>query len=334
MATYVYGQITYTNNGAQTKKLLIQFNAGVVKYYTHANFQSFTNVDGNNAAYNAVTYLPNTQPGLSLTSNNLAQLIANGITSDTISTNVSLEFWQIVTSANDAVQINRDLIATSFSGVNFSNVNFTNCRFNIGVANNSTFNNACNFTDANLTNVNLSNAVIASNLTRANLTSANLTSANLTSANLTSANLTSADLTSANLTNTNFFMVTLANAIITNVDFSSALNILSLTGLNVANGIPVTNTANAAKFPPYTSIIQTGGNKIAIQVPVTVDSGLASGALTSINSPSASIPEGPISINTTSTIIANAGIDGNIGRLIPLNVLKLARAAGCVINIQ
>ena len=302
MSTYVYGKLTYTNNGTQTKYVLVQFTGGVVKYYQNNSFVSFTSVDGAGTDYNAVTYLPNTQAGLLLANGNLAQLIANDITGNTNSTTVTLEFWQIVTATNNVVQVARDAVPTTFSGVNFTNIDFTNCRFNIDATNKTTFNNTCNFTGANLSNVNLSNAVINANTV---------------------------------LTNTNFYMVNLSSATITGVDFSQALNILSLTNLNVNGGITVTNTGSSAVFPPYTSIVQTATN-ISIQVPVTVDESLAGGSLTATASPSDFIPAGSITINTTTNVINNLpnGVNGNIGRLIPLNVLKLARAVGAVVNIQ
>ena len=195
--------------------------------------------------------------------------------------------------------------ATTYTGISFKNKNLTLCKFNNGSSAISAATTKANFLNCSFAGATLPIALNYSSFAGCNMTGATLTGANLQGA-----------------------------------DFSNATGLLALTF--PVTGEATNNSLNIT-LPSFSAIVKetNGGNpnrRLTYTVPTptttNIDSSLAGGALTATGSPSASIPAGAITINTTTSAISNANIGGNVGRLIPLNVLKLARAVGAVVNIQ
>ena len=302
--TYVYGKLVYDTNGGGAGGetiiyVIIKFagitGAGSAKFSDTA-LPNFTNYTTGH------TNLP------AYNTNNLALLCANQHSTDANNTVAAgaLELWQIITSATLTPATNATG-TTHFQNVNFAGVNFTNCVFNNGNTANPTANPVVAVL-TNFTNCSFDGATLAVSLKYSTFAGCNMAGATLTGANLQGA------------------------------DFSNAKNTLAIAGL--AAGLNVDNQQNNSALitlPDFSPIVISNNSKtLTYTAPtaVTVDASLAGGALTAVASPSGSIPAGVITINTTTNVITNANVGGNIGRLIPLNVLKLARAVNCVLNIQ
>jgi hypothetical protein len=316
--TYVYVKINYRlTANPQTpgsKEAILYFSAdGNVAYYTNAGaIGTFANVNGGedtNDDYNQVEYTTMTNNGLTALSTELSSdtnLVPNN------NTFLNITLLQIITSTT-VVKANDATGTTHFQNVNFAGVDFTDCLFNAGTSAANIAAVKTNFTNCSFVGATLPCEVKYSTFDRCNMAGAILRGATLIGVDLTKST----------------GLPLLARAV---ADVADANNVrtISLTdggGVNLMLpafcGITVNTGAN-----PDTLAITLAGTA------VEVDAGLASGGLTAVASPSASIPSGPIIINTSSTIITNANVNNNIGRLIPLNVLKLARAVNCVIDIQ
>lgn len=222
----------------------------------------------------------------------------------------TLDFYGDITTGT---ALPTNTTATIYTGISFKNKNLTLCKFNNGSTANPTANPVVpvltNFTNCSFDGATLKCEVRYSTFDMCNMAGAILSDADLIG-----------------------------------TDFRGSTGMALLGGGNVTNNVRTISLINGGgvdlMLPAFCGItVNTAANPdtLTITLPdtaVTVDSGLASGALTAVASPSASIPSGPIVINTSTTIITNANVGGNIGRLIPLNVLKLARAVNCVLNIQ
>jgi hypothetical protein len=184
------------------------------------------------------------------------------------------------------------------------------------------------------------------------LSGSNLSNTNLSGSKLNNANLTNSILSPETiLTNTDFSGVILNNSTISNVDFSGSLNLLYL--VNINNGINVINIGNNVKFPTITNILQENENKILIKIiqinvidntiiyelinsPIfnVQQNNTQNSSINSLSKP-LELPTGVITLNVTQQVLNSLPkeINGNIARLIPVNVLRIALASGAVINI-
>jgi hypothetical protein len=155
-----------------------------------------------------------------------------------------------------------------------------------------------------------------------------------TNVNFTNAVLTNVDLSGKTLTGT-----TLINATLNGVNFSNANNVIGIfdnINANVGEKTLSTNGVTGIKLPPFCNIQINGNNLIYIPPVATTTNGDTNLSQSVINSGLSPDTTGRVTINTTQNTIDKlpTELKNNMGKLIPLNVLKLAIATGTIINIS
>lgn len=160
------------------------------------------------------------------------------------------------------------------------------------------------------------------------------TTSSFTNVTFTNINFTNVDLSGLTLTGT-----TMINPTLNGVNLSNANNVMGIfDSIVAANGVRTleTNGVTGIKLPPFSNI-QINNNNLIYRPPVATtsnrDTNLSQGIINSGLSPDCS---GPVTINTTQNTIDKlpTELKNNMGKLIPLNVLKLAIATGTIINIS
>ena len=194
-------------------------------------------------------------------------------------------------------------------GSTLTNANLTNCFLNY---------DGVNFGQQDLSGKKL-NEIVGNNL---NITNMNLSGSTLTNTNFTGLTMTGVNLSNAKLENTN-----LENAIDVAGIFN---NIRSIGGTQTIT----TNGVSNIKLPPFCGIDIQMNNLIYTTTP-PLTTNIEPEVLNSIQTLNGSALSGVVHINTTANVINNLPNDvkNNIGRLIPINLLKLSIGTNTKINI-
>jgi hypothetical protein len=196
---------------------------------------------------------------------------------------------------------------TNYTGISFRGFNLTLCQFNQANGNTAR---------TNFTNCSFAGTTMPLNLTRSSFNMCNMAGAVLNGANLA------------------------------NCDFTTSTGLSLLAGGTDDAGTKTISLVNDGAvgllLPPFSGVtINTNPNPDTLSLttpPTGVTVGTGFGQDTFNLSSNATSPVGQVIINTTQTVMntinTDLGINNNIGKLIPLNVLKLAIAARCVVNIR
>lgn len=309
---YLYGQFIDKNGGAADTTyqvgIIITTNADGTRTgkYVRATAGSWANPpvarDGidvavNNAGNGINTFTNDDNP-------NLRAVLAgnNDFDADDV-----VEIFGDITGLAANEPLPNNTTTTNYTGISFRGFNLTLCQFNQANGNTAR---------TNFTNCSFAGTTMPLNLTRSSFNMCNMAGAVLNGANLA------------------------------NCDFTTSTGLSLLAGGTDDAGTKTISLVNDGAvgllLPPFSGVtINTTANPDTLSLttpPTGVTVGTGFGQDTFNLSSNATSPVGQVIINTTQTVMntinTDLGINNNIGKLIPLNVLKLAIAARCVVNIR